>query len=78
MYKAVQLFSPQVTEQINLNRIVQDISILTREKYDLACPKKWAINHFFSGIWTQKKIIFSTFAAQTHVDYERVILSSKE
>lgn len=55
MYKAVQLFSLQVTEQINLNRIVQDIYILTREKYDLACPKKWAINHFFSGIWTQKK-----------------------
>ena len=32
----------------------------------------------FSGIWTQKKILFSTFAAQTHVDYEHVILSSKE
>ena len=58
MYKAVQLFSLQVTEQINLNRIVQDISILIREKYDLACPKKWAINHFFLEFGHKKIYIF--------------------
>ena len=58
MYKTVQLFSLQVTEQINLNRIVQDIYILTREKYDLACPKKWAINHFFPEFGHKKKLYF--------------------
>ena len=43
----------------------------------LLVQKNELLTIFFWNLDT-KKIIFSTFAAQTHVDYERVILSSKE
>ena len=44
----------------------------------LLVQKNELLTIFFLEFGHKKKIIFSTFAAQTHVDYERVILSSKE
>ena len=43
----------------------------------LLVQKNELLTIFFRNLDT-KKIIFSTFAAKTHVDYKHVILSSKE